>query len=459
MVTERRAARRRAEGIGRRGFLRSTAVAGASLALSARVQGAAAEPAPSEVRVAIIGLGTRGLALLGHLSKIPGVRVAAIADVWEAFSLRRGKSMLSRYGHDHRAYKDHRSLLDTEKGLDAAIVATPDVVHSAQAVDCLEAGLHVYCERPLARSLEESRRVVRAAKAAGKQVQVGHEHRSHPRYRFCRERLLGEVKLLGRLTAASAQWHQAVESPRGWPRRFSVPEDVLKATGFGTMERFRNWRWYRDLGVGPFVEHGSDQIDVLGWMLGSWPTAVLASGGTDYYERASHEWPDTVFSIFEFPNGGGSLRADYRLLTTSSSLGHFERILGDEGGVRLSDAAGRTAIYREPTAPEWERWVRLGYLKRKVPKEEARDDAPAGVDQAVLDVTETAAPLQYLMPVEVEESPTRLHLQNFLAAVRGDAKLHCPAETAHAALACVLRAQSALEAGGRTAIEPADIEA
>ena len=122
------------------------------------------------------------------------------------------------YKQGGNAYEDYREMLDKEKGLHAVIVATPDCWHAEHTVACLKAGLHVYCEKEMSNTLAGARQMVEAARKTGKLLQIGHQRRSSPIYNFCREKLLGEAKLLGRVTAINGQWNRSVQEPLGCPK-------------------------------------------------------------------------------------------------------------------------------------------------------------------------------------------------------------------------------------------------
>ncbi len=88
-----------------------------------------------------------------------------------------------------------------------------------------------------------------------------------------------------------------------------------------------------DLGGGPIVDLGSHQIDIYNWFLGVPPTSVMASGGTDYYDRKTHEWYDTVLATFKYKTDDGIVRAFYQTITTNSNQGYFETFMGDQGAI------------------------------------------------------------------------------------------------------------------------------
>ena len=103
-----------------------------------------------------------------------------------------------------------------------------------------------------------------------------------------------------------------------------VGDLVVVPYGFKSMQQFRNWRWYKGLGGGPIVDLGSHQIDIFNWFLGGAPSHVMASGGNDYHDRATHEWYDTVMAIYEYDTKAGPARAYYQTQTTNGSQGYFE---------------------------------------------------------------------------------------------------------------------------------------
>jgi len=160
----------------RRSFLRSTAAAGTGLVLSSSVNPVAGNDSSGDIRVALIGAGTQGEVLLNACVKMgadSGIRFAAVCDVWEDLNLKRVAGLLSRYGHEARSYVDCREMLDREKDLHAVLIATPDFCHTEQAVACLDAGLHVYCETPMSNTIDGARRMVQAACERGRLLQIG----------------------------------------------------------------------------------------------------------------------------------------------------------------------------------------------------------------------------------------------------------------------------------------------
>ncbi len=423
-----------------------------------RVQKAAADAAKpvapanlAEINVALIGAGAQGQVLTDAMLRIPGLRFRAVCDIWKDYNQKRVVNTLRKFKFEVNGYEDHREMLDKEKNLDAVIIATPDFWHATHTIDCLKAGKHVYCEKEMSNTLEGARSMVLAARETGKLLQIGHQRRSHPRYQHAYAKLIQEAKLLGRIVTVNGQWNRAVSPDLGWPERYPIPADRLKQYGFKSMEQFRNWRWFKGLGGGPIVDLGSHQIDIFNWFLGANPSYVMASGGNDYHDPATHEWYDTAMAIYEYATPAGTARAYYQTQTTNGSQGYFENFMGDQGTLVISESEANNPglLYRDPNAPAWDEWVQKGYVT--APKLQEKKEAPEG---AVLDVRESVSPDQHRVPIVLRDPYHQPHLQNFFDSVRGTAKLNCPAEIGYETAVTVLKVNEAIEAKQRLAFRP-----
>ncbi|MBE3123611.1 MAG: Gfo/Idh/MocA family oxidoreductase [Planctomycetes bacterium] len=441
-----------AKTIDRRDFLKTTAAAGLAVGSGSL---ASAAGGTNDLRVALIGAGNQGMVLLESCQKIPNIRITALCDIWQEYRQRYASGRLRTYGHAHNTYVDIHEMLDKEKGrLDAAIVATPDFWHAEHAVACLNAGLHVYCEKEMSNTLEDARRIARAARESRKLLQVGHQRRSNPRYLFSFQKLLREASLLGRMTTVSGQWNRSRQDPLTMPAKYAIPPATLEKYGFRSMEQFLNWRWYRGLGGGPVVDLGSHQIDIFNWFLGVRPASVMASGGTDYYSKDTHEWYDTVMAVFEYPMPAGTVRAFYQTITTNGFGGYYELFLGDQGSLEISESGARAKVYRDvANAPDWGSLVKRGLLV--APKDEPK---PQTQPAAVLDVRETVPPPSYALPVQSMKLYHQPHLENFFDAIRGKGRLTCPSEVGYESAVTVLKVNEAIEAGHPVRFTPADFE-
>ncbi|MCF8262505.1 MAG: Gfo/Idh/MocA family oxidoreductase [Melioribacteraceae bacterium] len=435
--------------IDRRKFIKVSAAVGTALWATPLLNISGKNPQSNDLNIALIGTGAQGQVLINACLKIPNIRFKAVCDIWTDYNQKRAYRLLKKYGHDLNAYVDYREMLAKEKDLDAVIVATPDFWHAQHAVDCMEAGLHVYCEKEMSNTLEGAKKIVRAAKRTGKLVQIGHQRRSNPNYLHCYNNIVNNSGILGKITTINGQWNRSVQPDNGWPKNYEIPLQTLHKFGFDNMHQHRNWRWYRNLGGGPIVDLGSHQIDIYNWFLGATPKSVMASGGTDYYENSTHEWYDTVLATYKYQTEHGVVRAFYQTITTNSNQGYYESFLGDQGSLVISESAGRAGIYREPAAPSWEKWIEKGII-------ESPSEPVAAKPTAVLDVRETVAPPKHSLPISFNDPYHKPHLENFFNSIRGTEKLNCPVEVGYESAVTVLKVNEAVKAKREIKFKPSD---
>jgi len=428
----------------RRGFLKTGATAGGMVLAAPSIL--KAQSSSETLNVALIGMGAQGRVLLDSMLNIPNLRFQAVCDVWD-LSRRYGVNRLKKAGHNPTDYEDIEDLISKEKGLDVAIIASPDFWHAPHTIMCLEAGLDVYCEKMMSNTIEGARSMVKSMRDTGKLLQIGHQRRSNPRYIHALNNIVNKAKIAGRITNINGQWNRAVSADLGWPKRYEISDDKLKRFGYKNMHQFRNWRWFKDLSGGPISDLGAHQIDIFNWFLGTGPKSVMASGGADYYEN--HEWHDNVMVIYEYDTAQGPVRAFYQVLTTTSAGGgYFEQFMGDEGSVKISENPSLTKVYREDRAPDWDKWIDLNYLRRS--------EAAAPAKDATVDVRETAPLVAFDLPVVLDKPLHQPHLENFFGVVRGQGKLNCDAAHAFESEAAIFKVNPAIAARKALDFTPAD---
>jgi len=428
----------------RREFVQAAAVAGAAMTMPAWAQDS--PPPADELAVAIVGPGSQGRNLLTRCLKIPGIRFVAVADIWP-YHQTYAANILKKYNQIVSVYEDYRDMLVKEKHLDAIIIATPDWVHAEQTIACLRAGKHVYCEKEMSNSLDGARQMVLAARETGKLLQVSHQRRSNPRY-WQAIKLIDKDKLLGRITHVYAQWNRAQLYEIGWPKGKQLDDEALKRYGYDTMERFRNWRWYRKFSGGAMADLGSHQVDVFNWFLKARPKSVMASGGLDYYCEKGREWYDNVMAIYEYDTAAGPVRGLYQVLNTTSHGGFYETFMGDQGSMVISEDPRKGLLFREVHA------------KRREWEDEAEKVETMGRDAIELKIGETLLPDGSKDPegqrllAESQKPVHQLHLENFFNAIRTGSPLSCPPEIGFETAVSVLHANKAVEVGRRVDFKP-----
>lgn len=439
--------------MGRRDFLQTSLVAGAGTMLAGAVTGRAQQAKTDDLHVAMIGYGAEGQVLMEAMKNIPGLHFRAVCDIWENYNLKRGVGTLRAYNNkEAKGYVDYREMLEKEKDLDAVIVATPDFVHAEHTIASLKAGCHVYCEKMMAHEVGAAREMVRAMKATGKLLQIGHQRRSNPRYLFAYNYLLQKAKLAGKLTNANGQWNRNVRASEdlGWPEKYAIPEDVLKKFGYTNMREFRNWRWFKKYGGGPISDLGAHQIDIYNWFFGCSPKSVMADGGKGYFK--DRDWYDNVMAIYEYELPEGSVHAFYQVLTTTSAGGgYYEQFMGTEGSIKISENEAITKTYLESYMDKtaWDKWVAQNYLRPVVAP-------PKPANPGKLDVRESPPPMAFDIPVTLDKPYHQPHLENFFDAVRGKGKLNCPADEAFHSEVAIYKVNEAVAAGKKLYFTPED---
>ena len=341
----------------RRTFLSTSAKLGAVIAAAPYISRAAEVGAKGDtVNVALIGCGAEGAILANAATPIPGIRFKAVCDIWP-YALNSSSRRLQKFNHEAKPFEDYKEMFDQVKDIDAVIIATPDFMHAEHTNACLKAGKHVYCEKLMSNTVEGARSMVQTARETKKLLQIGHQRRSNPRYIYAREKLVrSDIRLLGRITNIAGEWHRAVTDDFGTPKGQEMSEAKLAKYGYANMHEFRNWRWFKKYAGGVVSDLGAHQIDVYNWMLEANPSALIASGGVDYYK--THEWYDNAYAIYEYPTKEGIVRATYNVLTTTSAGGGYhEYFMGDEGSLKISETPKNTKLYREARAPEWDQYA------------------------------------------------------------------------------------------------------
>lgn len=298
--------------LSRRKFLDRIAMASAGAAMASAAPWAAMAQGTiatgDRVRLGVIGTGDRGRALIQNIKKTRNCTVAAICDTY-APNLARGQKLLPP---GTLTFSDHRAMLDA-RGIDAVVIATPLDLHASQTFDALDAGLHVWCEKAMARTVTDCTAMIERARAKRKVLQIGHQRMFHPTYLSALKRAkAGEI---GEITQIRASWHRNNK----WRR--NVPADAT--------DRQINWRLYRDRSAGLMTELATHQLQVCNWFLDGVPSRVIGSGSVCFW-KDGREVYDHVALIYEY---SGGRKAIYSSLLNNARYGCEEQIQGSTGTI------------------------------------------------------------------------------------------------------------------------------
>ncbi len=288
------------------------------------------EPVPC----AVIGAGPWGREILDTLARLPGAPVAAVCETYEPFRRR-----ASGLAGDAEAVEDYRAILDDPE-VKAVIVATPSHLHREIAVEALEAGKHVYCEAPLASTIDDARAIARAAREVkDKQIfQAGQQFRAEPQHHHVRNFL--QAGALGQPLFVRSHWNKK----ESWRRAAPTSEREAEI----------NWRLKTDSSAGLIGEQGIHSLDIASWFLNARPKAVAGRGGILYWNDG-RGIPDTVHALFEYPGG---INYTFEATLANSYQGIGDLICGSDSAVMIQE--NRAWMFREADAPllGWEVYAR-----------------------------------------------------------------------------------------------------
>lgn len=286
------------------------------------------------VNIGVIGCGHWGRELLQTLALFSRANVAGICDTYPPYLRRAG-----RMAPKAEKFQDYKALLESD-AIEAVFVATPTHLHRQIVLDALQAGKHVYCEAPLAHTIEEAREIALAAKRAGRlNFQAGLQQRSDPELIH----ILNFVRAgaIGTPVMARAQWHRKTS----WRRQSPNAE----------FQHALNWRLRKESSTGLVGEEGINQIDATAWFMNSRPNAVTGFGNTVLWRNDDREVPDTVQAIFEHPRGA-NLVFDATLANSFDAA--YEMYYGSLATVMLRERRGW--MFKEVDSPllGWEVYAR-----------------------------------------------------------------------------------------------------
>ena len=210
----------------------------------------------------MLGVGKRGNAHLGRLAERSDVRIQAVCDI---DSSARDAAQSAAQADNPRSYSDFREMV-RQDDIDAVLVATPCHLHAEMAALALEAGKHVFCEKPLAITADQVRLVLDAARNSEAVFQIGQQSRNSP----LMQQVVGEIHengLIGAPLVIKAQRHSAPSRP-----------GTRREGGSGQQRRFPGW--YNDpaLSGDLIVENAIHNLDVCNWLAGSRPVSVFGHG-------------------------------------------------------------------------------------------------------------------------------------------------------------------------------------
>ncbi len=407
----------------RRDFLKGAAATVALLLTAEQVMAAeegteAPVPGPP-VKIGVIGLGQWGKEIVTNLSQMPSAQVAAICDTYEPYVKKAKETAVSA-----ATFADYKQLL-ASPDVEAVVVATPTHQHKEIVLAAIQAGKHVYCEAPIAGSMDDAKAIALAAQGSQKVFQGGLQSRSNPLYKHVLE--FARTGVLGSPAQASAQWNKKLS----WRRMAPTAEREAEI----------NWRLSKATSTGLAGELGIHHFDVANWYLNARPVAVTGFGSITAW-KDGRDVPDTIQCVIEYPNGCNLV---YSSTLGSSFSNTYTLFQGNTNTLLLRDK--RAWMIKENDAPllGWEVYAR---------KEQTMDESGIAL---VADATKLLAAGKE-PGAESAAPPAKeaiyFALENFTRSIRESAKSACGPVEAYQATVLAIKANEAINSGARIALQP-----
>jgi predicted dehydrogenase len=405
--------------VNRRAFLKATGAISATTifgtrihALSVSQDGLAAPAAANDhIQIALIGAGGQGQNDTSIAIQVPGVKVVAVADCYNG-RLAHCKEM---WGADLFTTRDYREIL-ARKDIDAVIIATPDHWHKQAAMDAMQAGKDVYCEKPMIHLYADGPEMIETARSTGRILQIGSQRVSSVVYAKAKELLASGA--IGQLNMVTARWDRN-SSMGAW--NYTVPPDASPETCdwprfLGTApqipfsaEQFFQWRKWKAYGSGVAGDLFVHLFSGTHFITGSHgPTRGMATGGLRLW-KDGRDVPDVMLGLFDYREGFNlSLHVNF---VNGGEENEGIVLTGSEGTIEI--AGNSVSVNRVPRETEpglmigtftaaMQKTIREEYA-RKYPRTHPEGATAAGYEKHV-------APNGY--------SDSYDHFKNFFKSVR-----------------------------------------
>lgn len=294
----------------RRDFLKNLATGTAALSVGGIIPGVSAKSYNSilgsneKFRIGVMGVNSRGLAITKTLAIHKDAIVTHICDVDSRAAEKAVSNVKKAAGNTPKTFADIREML--KEDFDILVVATPDHWHAPAAIMAMQAGKHVYLEKPTSHSPAENELLIRAAAKYNKIVQVGNQRRSWPNVIKGIEEVQNGT--IGNVYYGKG-WYTNNRPSIGIGKVVPVPDWLNWDLWQGPAPRVKNfkdnfvhyhWHWFWHWGTGEALNNGTHYVDLLRWgMEVDYPTKVTSVGGRYRYQD-DWETPDTQLIGYEF---------------------------------------------------------------------------------------------------------------------------------------------------------------
>jgi predicted dehydrogenase len=388
--------------IDRRRFIRTTAAGGMGLGFGLRTAGALARPSANDlITVAVMGVNSRGHALAESFARQANTEVLYVCDVDARAVEATSGAVTDLQGKAPNGETDFRRALD-DADLDVLAIAAPDHWHASATILGLQAGKHVYVEKPCGQTPREGELLIEAQNRYNRVVQMGTQQRSGPStieaIHMIWEGAIGRPYL-------ARTWYANTRGPIGFGKPADVPDwlDYELWQGPAPRTPYRdnvvhyNWHWFQSWGTGEVCNNGTHEIDIARWALGvDYPQRVNSNGGR-YHFNDDWEFYDTQFVSYDFEGD--------KTITWEGRSCNGMPVLNRGRGTAVHGTEGTLVLDRN------------GYVMYDL-ENNVVEEVDAGDDEATMDTTGGG-------------NLTDRHIANFLSAIRAEADLNSPITEGH----------------------------
>jgi predicted dehydrogenase len=413
--------------ITRREFLDALAVGAAGMAVSTTAKSyGQILGANDRLTFAVIGLNGRAYAHLAALkANQSAARISHVCDVDSNILAKFADSVKQEMGEAPATDKDFRRILELQQ-VDAITIATPDHWHAPMAIAGLQAGKHVYVEKPCSHNPAEGAMLVEAQQKYGKLVQMGTQQRSSTHTVEAVEKI--RAGAIGRPYFAKA-WYSNVRKSIGEGKEAPVPPYLDWDLWQGPAPRRAytnnvhpyNWHWFRTYGTGETLNNGTHEVDVCRWALGvDYPKRVTSSGGR-YQFKDDWQFYDTLVSSFEYED---------RMISWEGRSCQGMKCYGRDRGSAIMGTSGTVLVDRD------------GY--------EIYDLKGNKTSELKTGTTTSSSDLLG------RDSMTDAHFANFIAGIRTGEKLNAPISVGNVAVTMLQLSNIAWEVNRELQLDPKD---
>ena len=328
----------------RRNFIKKTTLGTASLAtatLSSNfVLGREILGANERINCAVVGVRSRGKAHAAAINLLENAKILYSCDVDDIILEEHNKWCQKNLGYVPKVEKDFRKLLEI-KELDAIFIATPEHWHAPMTIMALQAGKHVYIEKPCSHNAHENELLVAAQKKYGLKVQMGNQQRSA----ITSINAINDIRngIIGEVFKGEA-YYSNNRGSIGIGKEVAIPQTLDWELWQGPAPRRPykdnihpyNWHWFRNWGTGEVHNNGTHEIDICRWALDvDLPERVSSLGGKYTYQD-DWEFVDNQQVTFKYPKGKFITWTGHsRGLIQPKRPGRGVTIYGSKGSIQL----------------------------------------------------------------------------------------------------------------------------